>query len=174
MSILDIILGLLLLYGLYTGLKNGLLLEIASIIALIAGLYGAIHFSYFVGDYLAQITSWQATYIHLAAFIITFIAIVIAVHFVGRILTKILDIAMLGLLNKIAGGIFGTFKVAVLLGALLVFFDHTNTSPGMVRSDTIRRSVLYEPIKEIGALIFSKVLKRKEASESQPDGEAQN
>ncbi len=167
MSILDIILGLLLLYGLYKGLKNGLLLEIASILALIAGLYGAIHFSYFAGDYLAQHTSWDARNIHLAAFILTFIVIVIVVHFVGRVLTKILDIAMLGMLNKIAGGIFGTFKVAVLLGALLVFFDQTNTSLGMVKNDTIQKSVLYGPIKDIGALVFSKVLKRKEATDLQ-------
>ena len=50
MGILDIVLGLLLIYGLYKGLKNGLFVEIASIIALIAGLYGAIHFSYIAGD----------------------------------------------------------------------------------------------------------------------------
>ena len=35
MSILDIVLGLLLGYGLFKGLKNGIFVEIASIIALI-------------------------------------------------------------------------------------------------------------------------------------------
>ncbi len=162
MNFLDIVLGLLLIYGLYKGLKNGLFVEIASIIALIAGLYGAIHFSYIAGDYLSKNMEWNERYINIASFIITFIIIVLVVHLIGKFLTKIADFAMLGLLNKLAGAIFGALKVAVILGALLVFFDRANSSINLVKSETLEDSVLYEPIKEIGALVFSKVLKGKE------------
>jgi len=162
MNFLDIVLGLLLIYGLYKGLKNGLFVEIASIIALIAGLYGAIHFSYIAGDYLSKNMEWNERYINIASFIITFIIIVLVVHLAGKFLTKIADFAMLGLLNKLAGAIFGALKVAVILGALLVFFDRANSSINLVKSETLEDSVLYEPIKEIGALVFSKVLKGKE------------
>jgi membrane protein required for colicin V production len=159
MGILDIVLGLLLLYGLYTGFKNGLLVEIASIIALIAGLYGAIHFSYIAGDYLSQNMEWNERYMNITAFIITFAIIVLVVHLAAKFLTKIADFAMLGLLNKLAGAIFGTLKVAVIIGALLVFFERANSSVNLVHSETLEESILYEPIKEIGALVFSKVLK---------------
>lgn len=162
MGFLDVILGLLLLYGLWKGFRNGLLVEIASIIALIAGIYGAIHFSYYAGDYLSENMEWEKRYINIAAFIITFTIIVIVVHIAGKFLTKIANIAMLGLLNKIAGGIFGALKVAVILGALLVFFDRVNASAGLARNDTVEQSVLYEPIKEIGALVFSKVLESED------------
>ena len=162
MGFLDIVLGLLLLYGLYKGLKNGLLVELASIIALIGGLYGAIHFSYIAGDYLAENMEWNERYINLTAFIITFVVIVLVVHLAGQFLTKIADFAMLGLLNKVAGALFGTLKVAVILGALLVFFERANASMGVVKSDTLESSILYEPVKEIGAFVFSKVLKEKE------------
>lgn len=168
MSFLDIILGLLLLWGLWKGLKNGLLVEIASIIALIAGIYGAIHFSYYAGDYLSKNMEWDERYINIAAFVITFIAIVFIVHLAGKLLTKIANFAMLGLLNKIAGGIFGVVKVAVILGALLVFFERVNDSAGMVKNETMQSSVLYEPIKEIGAFVFSTVLKEKEESMPKP------
>lgn len=162
MGFLDIVLGLLLIYGLYKGLKNGLFVEIASIIALIAGLYGAIHFSYIAGDYLSKNMDWDERYINITAFIVTFIIIVLVVHLAGKFLTKIADFAMLGLLNKIAGGLFGALKVAVILGALLVFFDRANSSLGLVNNDTVQKSILYEPIKEIGAFVFSKVLKNNE------------
>ena len=125
MSFIDIVLGLLLIYGLFKGIKNGLLVEIASIIALIGGLYGAIHFSYITGDYLA----------------------------------------MLGLLNKIAGGIFGSLKVAIILGALLIFFDSINKNIGFLNEDIKSESLLYAPIKEIGALVFYKVIKKDEGQE---------
>lgn len=158
MSFLDIILGLLLVWGLYKGLKNGLFIELASIIALIAGIYGAIHFSYYAGDYLSQNIEWEERYISLTAFVITFLLIVLIVHFLAKLLTKAASFAMLGWLNRLAGGIFGMVKVAVILGALLVFFERVNTSAGLVKDENIEQSVLYEPIKQIGALIFDYVL----------------
>ena len=117
MSFLDIVLGILLIWGLYKGLTNGLFVELASLIALIAGIFGAIHFSYIAGDYLSQNMDWNDRYIKITAFLITFIAIVLLVHLAGKLLTKIADFAMLGLLNKIAGGIFGMLKVAIIMGA---------------------------------------------------------
>jgi len=167
MSFLDIILGLLLLYGLWKGLKNGLFVEIASIIALVAGIYGAIHFSYYAGDYISQNMEWEERYINIAAFVVTFIIIVFAVHLLGKFLTKIADFAMLGLLNKIAGALFGALKVAVIIGALLVFIDRANSSVGLVKNNTVRESILYEPIKEIGEFIFSTVLKKEENAEEE-------
>lgn len=168
MGVLDIIIGLLLLYGLYKGIRNGLLVELASLIALIAGLYGAIHFSYMVGEYLSKNMEWNERYMNTLSFLITFILIVLAVNMAGKLLTKIADFAMLGLLNKIAGGIFGALKVAVILGALLIFFDRTNNQLGFVKQESIDKSKLYMPVKEIGALVFSKVLKKTEPSEVEP------
>ena len=169
MGILDIVIGLLLIYGLYKGLKNGLFVEIASIIALVAGLFGAIHFSYIAGDYLSQNMDWNERYINITSFIITFIIIVLVVHLAGKFLTKIADFAMLGLLNKLAGAIFGALKVAVILGALLVFFERANSSVNLVKSETLEESILYEPVKEIGAFVFSKVLKGKKEKTTQEE-----
>lgn len=166
MSFLDIVLGLLLIYGLYKGLTNGLFLEIASLLALIAGIYGAIHFSYIAADYLSNNMNWNERYINITSFIVTFIIIVIAVHLAGKFLTKIADFAMLGLINKLAGAVFGTLKIAVIAGAVLVFFDRINNTVNFINEDTKKESILYEPIKEIGALVFSKVLKTEENSDT--------
>tara|TARA_R110002167_G_scaffold13570_10_gene56239 strand:- start:754 stop:1254 length:501 start_codon:yes stop_codon:yes gene_type:complete len=159
MAFLDIVLGLMLIWGLWKGLKNGLFVEIASIIALIAGIYGAIHFSYIAGDYLYDHMEWNERYINLASFLITFIIIVLVVHLAGKFLTKIADFAMLGILNKLSGGVFGVLKVAVILGGLLVFVDRMNDNLGFFSDETKKESILYEPVKEIGAFVFSKVLK---------------
>jgi len=158
MGLLDIVLGLLLAYGLYKGLRNGLLVEIASIVALVAGTFGAMHFSYILSDYLSAQFSWEPRYIKLTAFALTFLAIVIAVHLLGRFLTRIAGFAMLGFVNTLAGGVFGLVKVGMILGALLIFFERANSSLHLVRPETIEQSVLYDPIKEIGALVFDQVL----------------
>lgn len=158
MGLLDIVLVLLLAYGLYKGLRNGLFVEIASIIALIAGIYGAIHFSYLAADFLSERLSWDLRYIKLTAFTVTFLAIVIAVHLLGKFLTRIADFALLGFINTLAGGIFGLVKVAVILGALLIFFERANNSYRLIRAETVENSTLYEPLKEVGAFVFSLVL----------------
>jgi membrane protein required for colicin V production len=158
-SFIDIVLGLLLLYGLFKGVQNGLLVEIASIIALIAGLYGAIHFSYIVGDYLASHWDWNERTMSLLSFIITFFIIVILVIMAAKLLTKVAEFAMLGLLNKIAGGLFGTLKVAIILGALLIFLESVNKNLKLINDENIAKSVLYEPIRNIGSLVFSAVIK---------------
>ena len=159
MTFLDIFLGLMLLWGVYRGLKNGLLIEVASIIALIAGLFGAFHFSYLVADYLSENWKWDLHYINLISFVITFFLIVIAVNLIAKLLTKVIDIAMLGLLNKIAGACFGALKVAVILGAFLVFFDRVNTSFEFISEKAKNESALYGPIRDIGALVFGSVFR---------------
>lgn len=166
MSFLDIIIGILLVWGLYKGLKNGLFVELASLIALIAGLYGAIHFSYITGDYLAEQFDWSDQYLKIAAFLITFFVIIIIVNLAGKFLTKIADFAMLGLLNKVAGGIFGALKVAVILGAFLIFFEKLTTPLGLINEETKKDSVFYEPIKELGELVFSYVFDDEETMPS--------
>ncbi len=160
MGFLDIILGMLLVYGLYKGLKNGFFVEIASLIALIAGLFGAIHFSYIVGDYLSEKLNWDDQYIKLIAFIITFIIIVVMIHMIGKFLSKVTDFTLLGILNKIAGGVFGALKTAVIVGALLIYFDKVNSSAEIIKTDTISSSMLYTPLKDIGGFVFGKVLNR--------------
>lgn len=161
MGLLDILLGIPLIWGLWKGLKNGLFMEIASIVALIAGIFGAIHFSYITGNYLSEHFEWDERNMSIIAFIITFILIIIIVHLAGKLLTKVANFAMLGLLNKIAGGIFGVLKVAIILGAAFIFFDRMDSTFNLLDDETKEESILYQPIREVGALLFENVIKKE-------------
>lgn len=162
MEFIDIILGIPIIWGLYKGLKNGLFVELASLIALIAGIYGAIHFSYIAGDYMAQHWNWNQRYINITAFLVTFFIIVFVVQLAGKFITKIADFAQLGILNKVAGGIFGALKYAVILGAFLVFFDRLPKDFRIISDETKENSILYQPVRDIGSLVFGIVLKNKD------------
>ena len=80
----------------------------------------------------------------------------------GKLLTKIADLAALGILNKILGGLFGGLKIAVILGAVLIFFDRTNNTIGFIDKETTDSSALYLPVRDLGALVFSLVLRGNE------------
>lgn len=159
MNFLDIILGILLIWGgLYKGIKNGLLIELASLVALIAGIYAAIHFSYIIGNYLTEKWQWDQSTINISSSILTFIVVVLIINLVGKLLTKVAKAVMLGTLNRLAGAIFGTLKVAIIIGALLIFLDKANNNLEIVKQETIESSALYNPVKKIGELVFAYVM----------------
>lgn len=162
MNYIDIILAILLLWGLFRGLKNGFFVELASLIALIAGIYGAIHFSYYAVDYLSEKVNWSAATINLAAFAITFIIIVVVITLAGKVLTKIADMAMLGMLNKILGALFGILKTAFILSVIIMFINSLHNSISFLDEETKEESVLYPYVQNVAPLVLPNILKEVE------------
>lgn len=154
MSVIDIALLVFILLGLVRGFMKGLFVEIASLLALILGVYGAIHFSNYAAGILETKTDWSEKTIAITAFAITFVAIVILITLAGKALTKLADFAALGILNKLLGGVFGGLKVALILSVVLNVFDKMNKSLPFVDSQTIEDSMLYSPVKELANKIF--------------------
>src|SRR5690606_17911226 len=103
MSSIDIVLVTLLLFGFIRGLFNGLFVEVASLLALVLGVYGAIHFSVFASEFLEPKVDWDQNTINIVAFAITFIVIVLTIALAGKALTKLANFAALGLINKLLG-----------------------------------------------------------------------
>lgn len=162
MNVLDIILGALLLFGLVRGFMKGLFVEVASLVALIAGVYGAIHFSSFTANFLMDRTEWNEKTINLAAFAITFVVIIIAISLAGKALTKLADFAALGILNKLLGGVFGALKIGLILSVLLIVFSKMNSVIPFVGDEDIEESVLYKPVKSLAPIIFPNIIKAEE------------
>jgi len=158
MSVIDIVLGALILFGLVRGFMKGLFVEVASLIALIAGVYGAIHFSNFAAEFLQTKTEWNEKTINITAFAITFIIIVLAIGLAGKALTKLANFAALGIINKLAGGVFGALKFALILSVVLNIFDTFNNTVSVLDNDTKQDSALYKPIKSLVPLIFPNIL----------------
>jgi len=162
MEIIDIILGALLIFGLVRGFMKGFFVEIASLLSLLVGLYGAIHFSYFVADWLKIKVEWDAKYIQAAAFAITFLIILVIVSLVGKLLTKIIDAAQLGILNKIAGAVFGAAKIGMILSVIINIFGKMNDTITFVKQETLENTILYNPVKTFAPTLFPSILEQVE------------
>ena len=158
MGVIDIVLGALILFGLVRGFMKGLFVEVASLVALIAGVYGAIHFSSFAADFLQTKTEWAEQTINITAFAVTFVIIVLAIGLAGKALTKLADFAALGIINKLAGGVFGALKIALILSIVLNVFDKLNNTITLLDDDTKQESVLYKPVKSLVPMIFPNIL----------------
>lgn len=166
MSVIDIVLGALILFGLVRGFMKGLFVEVASLVALVAGVYGAIHFSKFAASFLETKTEWNEKTINIVAFAITFVIIVLAIGLAGKALTKLADFAALGIINKLAGGVFGALKIALILSVVLNVFDKLNNTITLLEEDTKLESALYKPVKSLVPMIFPNLLNLNEDKES--------
>jgi membrane protein required for colicin V production len=159
MNIFDIVITVFLLFGFVRGIMKGLFIEVASLVALIGGVWGSIHFSYFIGDFLKESVSWSEKQISLAAFAITFILIIVVVSLLGKFLTKLADLAALGLINKAFGGVFGLVKIGLVLSIVFIFFDRMNSTISFIDKETLEESILYKPVKSIAPTIFPSIIK---------------
>ena len=154
MVIIDIILGALILYGLIKGLSKGFFVEVTSLLALLVGVYGAVHFSNYAAEFLSDRFEWGEKTINITAFAITFVVIVLAISLAGKALTKLADFAALGVLNKLLGGLFGGLKIALILSILLLIFNALNKTIPFVSDEEIEASVLYKPVQSLAPMIF--------------------
>lgn len=159
MSFLDIVLGVLLAYGLYQGIKNGLFVELASLISLLLGIYFAIKFSSLVGNILSEFVHWNPKTIQIFAFIITFIMVVIGINLLAKFLTGIADFAYLGWINKLGGGFFRVLKSILILSIFLNLFEKINYNNLLAKKETLDKSLFYRPIQKTAGLIYPSIKK---------------
>lgn len=171
MQALDIILVLPLLWFAWRGLSRGLVNELASLLALIAGIWAAIRFGDFTQAWLRDSFQIEGEYTRTLAFSITFIAVVFLINLIGRLVSKVLDLALLGWINKAAGLVFGVLKGVLILSLIIYIverFDPGQTLPG---AEAREQSKVYGLLRKAGPAIFPRgleIAKEFKAKHSQP------
>ncbi len=158
MSVIDIVLAAIILFGLVRGFMKGLFVEVASLIALVAGVYGAIHFSFYAANFLNDKVNWDEKTINVVAFAVTFILIILIISLAGKAFTKLANFAALGIINKLLGGVFGALKFGLILSVILIIFDKFNATITFTDQETLNESVLYKPVKNLTPTLFPEIL----------------
>lgn len=154
MNYFDIIFLIILIYSAYKGFSRGFIVQLASLAALILGIYGAIRFSDYTSTVLVERLDLHSPYMPLISFAITFVAIVIVVHFVARITEKLLQAVALGFVNRILGLLFSLVKTVLILSVLLVFLNSIDRQMNFLPKDQLNDSLLYRPLSRIVPSIF--------------------
>lgn len=154
MNWIDIVIIILLVFGLARGFINGFIKELASLLALILGIWGAIKFSSFTAERLYDFFDMTGQYVGIIAFLITFVLIVIGVHFVGLVVDKFIEKISLGFLNSLLGLIFGVFKSALILSVIFTVLNAIDAKHKFLPRKQIEDSRLYSPIADIAPAIF--------------------
>ena len=161
MNIFDVIVLIILLYGLMMGLIKGFIIEVAGIIALILGVTGSFKFARILEVSLNSYVDWSPKTIQIASFIILFIIIIYAVSLLAKMITKTLKIIALGIINRIFGGIFGLLKWCVILSSFVLVSQEINEIITIIPDKTLKDSVSYNLLDKLGGFLFDWVMQSK-------------
>ena len=155
MNYIDLILLVPIIWFVVQGFRKGFVIEFASLVALILGIYAALYFSGYAADFLVNNIGMGPKYVPVVSFIITFIVIVFLVYSIGKLLEKIIDMVALGFVNKVAGGVFGLLKGAVMISIVIMIISHFNAD--FISPEKKARSMLYTPIEGIAPMLWDSI-----------------
>jgi membrane protein required for colicin V production len=117
MNWVDIVIIIYLGISVLTGLMEGLIRTVLSVLGVIVGIILASHFYKQLGNILTFISN--KNWANITAFIIILVAVMIVAAIIGLILRSVIKAIMLGWVDKVGGAVVGLFLGALSIGALL-------------------------------------------------------
>lgn len=155
MHFVDLILIIPVLWGLYRGFMNGVIMEAATLSAFFLGTWGGIHLSDKMAALLKSWTGSESPYIPIISFSLVFVGILVIVFLTAKMVQRFVEDGIaLGLVNKIAGAAFGGLKFALLLSLLLFVIDAVSNNPPLIPQKIKDESLLYKPAASLAPAII--------------------
>ena len=154
MATLDIILLICFLPGIIRGISKGFLEQALSLAGIVVSVWAAFKFSALVCTWLKPYLSLSETTLNVVAFALILVAVCLVVLIVAKLLTKVLEMSMLGWLDKILGLVFALVVNALLLGVFIILFDTLNLKFGFVKPEVLDGSVVYTTLRDFCYLVF--------------------
>jgi membrane protein required for colicin V production len=154
MNYIDIIIIALIALAMVRGFMNGFIKEVASLAALILGIWGAIKFSSFTAEKLYDYFEMSGKYVGIVAFLVTMCIIAALIQLMGMVIDKFVKAAALGLVNRLLGIGFGLLKSILILSVIFMVMNAIDARRPFLPKEKIEKSLLYSPISDIAPAIF--------------------
>jgi membrane protein required for colicin V production len=123
LSTADAALIVLILIGMYSGYRQGFLMELFSFAAILLGVLGGFKLMGYAMIFLADEFSIDQKILPYLAFAVVFVAIFIIVRLLGKLMKVSIDKTFLGQVDQAAGAGLGLLKAAFLLSVSLWILD---------------------------------------------------
>ena len=117
---LDVIIVVLLSYGLVTGFKKGLVGQLFVIVALILGIFFASGFYLSGAEALKDIIT-NPIMAKLVSFILIFAAVAVTLAVIAFFIRKAMQALLLGWADRLLGALFGLLKASLIITIILIF-----------------------------------------------------
>ena len=147
---IDIFSFVILFLAVIQGWRKGLILGLLSLVCGLIGLAAAVKLSSILAIHMKGSLHLSNRWLPVVAFFIVFILVILLIQGLGRILERLVNLVLLGWLNKLAG--IGLFIILYLSVYSIILFYGTKT--GFISKPPIRDSHFYTLIAPIGPTII--------------------
>lgn len=145
MNIFDIIVYVALVWAVINGWRKGFLLQMASFIAVIVGLFLAFEYGKPVGIYLGFENPMAA----IVGFLVIFLSALVVITIAAYLMRTILRFSGLGKADVILGILFSVVKISLIVGVLFSGFAVINREYTLVERHTVEESLLFTPMVRV-------------------------
>lgn len=120
-DIFDLIIVLALVFFAGRGFAHGFVGEVAGVVSLVGGFWAAHAYHPLLSPRLTSIAdpAWRT----IAAYVLIFLAVILAVAVLARILQKILSFSFVSWADRLAGGLLGLAKGVLLCAVVLLLLQ---------------------------------------------------
>jgi len=154
MPLLDIILLIPIAWFTFKGFTKGFIIELASLVALVLGIYMAYFFSNYTADFLLNSLNFTSKYIQPVSFILTFVIVVVLIFILAKLLEAVIKTASLSIFNKILGAVFGFLKIAIICGFCLFQLSYLDADNKLISLNTKEKSFTYKPLIKLSLYVI--------------------
>ena len=122
------------------------------------GIIGAFKFSYILEGYFERYIELSPKIIQIISFILFFLLIIYLISLLAKMITKTLNLIALGLLNRIAGGVFGFLKWSIILSTIILIIQEINEIILFIPESPIKESKIYPYFRELAIWLFDMIM----------------
>jgi len=145
MNVFDIIVYVALAWAVFNGWRRGFLLQMMSLVAVVAALYLSVKYCSEVGAMLGLDGTTQP----IVGFIVIFAVTLILLTIAGYIMRKVFRFAGLGMVDILFGILFSVLKIGVIVSALFAWFAAVNKDYDWASKQTVEESRWFTPISGV-------------------------
>ncbi len=149
MNMLDLIIALVLVLGAIRGFQKGFFHEVATLAALLAGVFLAIMAASIAGKILDHLFSWNTQMVQIVTFLIIFLVVAGLIRIMGRMLTELFRALMLGFINKLAGVLAALVKWGLILAIVFMLIDYFDPAIALISEERRSGSMLYPFLEQL-------------------------
>ena len=155
-GLLDITILVIVAASAIWGIVKGFVRQIASIAALLLGLWCAFKFTAPISAEIKEFLSLEIAQnvMHVVIFAAIFLLVMIASHFISKGIESILKLSMLGWLNRLLGFLFGAIKATILLSVIAYIVNYANNLLHIIPQDIFSESQAYTFLLNFQQKIF--------------------
>ncbi|MGN0191045.1 MAG: CvpA family protein [Candidatus Cryptobacteroides sp.] len=154
MAVFDIIVLVCIGIAVFFGIFKGFIRQAVSFAGLFIAVWLGTKATLPISTWLHQWIDLDIVVLKVIAFIAIFFTTLLAMALMGKLLDKVIRVAMLGWLNRLLGAVLSVCECLFFLGMGLMLFDALNSAFNLTAQEKLDESMCYAPLKTLAYAVF--------------------